>query len=153
MEWASALEQHQQAIEAWPKETQALARSFEALRAAYTQSVEQTLDRARGFASALEAQLQIARDEAAQAELSAPHGRPDTSKTEAIERLVAALEELEGLEEVLRAPQEVWVVDPSDQTVTIHRAGQPALILGSNEVLAGDPLLTGLELAVRDVFA
>ena len=47
----------------------------------------------------------------------------------------------------------VWVVDPRTRTVTIHEAGERAVVFGESEVLSGDDLLPGFELPVRDVFA
>jgi len=46
----------------------------------------------------------------------------------------------------------VWVVDPDSETVTVHtRAG--ALRYGPEEAVAGDPVLPGLRIAVRNLLA
>ncbi len=47
----------------------------------------------------------------------------------------------------------VWVVDPRTRTVTIHGAGERAVVFGESDVLPGGDLLAGFELPVRDVFA
>jgi len=46
----------------------------------------------------------------------------------------------------------VWVVDPRKRTVTIHEAGERAVVFGESDMLPGGGLLPGFELAVRDVF-
>jgi Uma2 family endonuclease len=47
----------------------------------------------------------------------------------------------------------VWVVDPRDRTVTVHRARRKAVVLGEAEVLRGDGALRDFELPVREIFA
>ena len=46
----------------------------------------------------------------------------------------------------------VWVVDPSQRSVTIHAAGSPPTTLRESDALPGGELLPGLELAVRELF-
>jgi len=48
---------------------------------------------------------------------------------------------------------EVWVVDPRERTVTLHRQGRPPSTFAETDTIRGRELLPGLELAVRDVFA
>jgi Uma2 family endonuclease len=47
----------------------------------------------------------------------------------------------------------VWVVDPRDRTVTVHRTRRKAVALGEADVLRGDGALRDLELPVREIFA
>jgi Uma2 family endonuclease len=47
----------------------------------------------------------------------------------------------------------VWVVDPRDLTVTVHRARRKPVVLGEADTLRGDGTLGGFELAVREIFA
>ena len=47
----------------------------------------------------------------------------------------------------------VWVVDPRDRTVTVHRSRRKAVVLGEADVLRGDSALADFELAVREIFA
>ena len=47
----------------------------------------------------------------------------------------------------------VWVVDPRDRTVTVHRSRREAVVLGEADVLSGDRALADFELAVREIFA
>jgi len=47
----------------------------------------------------------------------------------------------------------VWVVDPSQRTVTVHEEGQAPTVLGDSDVLIGGGLLPEFELEVCEVFA
>lgn len=47
----------------------------------------------------------------------------------------------------------VWVVDPRDCTVTVHRSHRKAVALGEADVLRGNGPLADFELAVREIFA
>ncbi len=47
----------------------------------------------------------------------------------------------------------VWVVNPRDETVTIHEAGRAPRRLGASDTLDGAPLLPGFRLPVADLFA
>ena len=47
----------------------------------------------------------------------------------------------------------VWVVDPSDQTVTIHRREAAAQLLGPSDRLNGGEVLPGFQLPVDEIFA
>jgi Uma2 family endonuclease len=42
----------------------------------------------------------------------------------------------------------VWVVDPATRTVTVHEPGAAARVLGSGDVLDGEPVLGGLRIDV-----
>ncbi len=48
--------------------------------------------------------------------------------------------------------QAVWVVDPAEQTVTIHRQGATVQVLHASDVLRDD-VLPGLQLSVAEIFA
>lgn len=47
----------------------------------------------------------------------------------------------------------VWSVDTSSETVTLFKQGQLPRVLTSADTLAGDEMLPGFELPVRDIFA
>lgn len=47
----------------------------------------------------------------------------------------------------------VWVVDPSEESVTIFAANERPITLRPGDVLTGDPLLPGLNLPVKDIFS
>jgi Uma2 family endonuclease len=47
----------------------------------------------------------------------------------------------------------VWVVDPKDATVTIHRPGRAARRLAESDRLDGAPLLPDFSLPVGEIFA
>ncbi|MCS6830054.1 MAG: Uma2 family endonuclease [bacterium] len=47
----------------------------------------------------------------------------------------------------------VWVVDPSDRTVSVHRAGHPVQILREEDTLTGDDVLPGFACKVSEIFA
>ncbi len=49
--------------------------------------------------------------------------------------------------------QTVWVVDPSDRTISIHRANRPVQVLGVDDTLSEQELLPGFECKVSDIFA
>ncbi len=49
--------------------------------------------------------------------------------------------------------QAVWVVDPADRTISIHRANQPVRVLGEEDTLSGEDILPGFECKVSEVFA
>ena len=42
---------------------------------------------------------------------------------------------------------------PTNRTVMIHRSLQDATVLNENDIIAGDGILSGLELPVADIFA
>jgi Uma2 family endonuclease len=46
----------------------------------------------------------------------------------------------------------VWVIDPDSRTVSVHRKGTEARVLGASEVLAGGDLLPGFALSLAEVF-
>jgi Uma2 family endonuclease len=46
----------------------------------------------------------------------------------------------------------VWVVDPANRTIDVHRAGQPILRLRAGDELRDEPALPGFTLRVEDVF-
>lgn len=48
--------------------------------------------------------------------------------------------------------QAVWVADPKDQTLKIHRVGRPILSLGLDGEIRDEPLLPGFNLALSKVF-
>ena len=47
----------------------------------------------------------------------------------------------------------VWMVNPGDETVTIHEAGRAPRRLGASDTPGGAPLLPGFRLPVADFFA
>jgi len=47
----------------------------------------------------------------------------------------------------------VWVIYPETKEVEVYLPGHPVKILGMNDVLRGDPVLPGFEIAVSDIFA
>ncbi len=46
----------------------------------------------------------------------------------------------------------VWVVDPRARTVTVHAGGGARQVLREGEVLKGDPVVPGFEVAVATLF-
>ena len=48
---------------------------------------------------------------------------------------------------------QVWVLDPSVQTVTVHRRDHDPRPLSGDDLLHGDPLVAGFVCTVRDLFA
>ncbi|MFV2067841.1 MAG: Uma2 family endonuclease [Pirellulales bacterium] len=48
--------------------------------------------------------------------------------------------------------REVWVVDPKNRTVSIHRSKQRIDVLAENDTLTGGDLLPGFRLSVAEVF-
>ncbi len=52
----------------------------------------------------------------------------------------------------LAAGTVVWLVDPDKAQVEVYRPGQPPLVLRENDVLDGDKILPGFQLAVNDIF-
>ena len=48
--------------------------------------------------------------------------------------------------------REVWVLNPEDTTLTRYRPGQPAVILGADDMLDGGELLPGFSIAVWQLF-
>ncbi|GIV21509.1 MAG: hypothetical protein KatS3mg023_3260 [Armatimonadota bacterium] len=49
--------------------------------------------------------------------------------------------------------QLVWVVDPADHTVSVHRAGHPVRVLHEEDVLQGEEVLPGFQCKVSEIFA
>ena len=47
----------------------------------------------------------------------------------------------------------VWVVDPSDKTVSVYRSLTEVQILAENDTLSGEDILPGFELSVASLFA
>jgi Uma2 family endonuclease len=47
----------------------------------------------------------------------------------------------------------VWVVDPEDRTITIHRGPQDVTILGPGDTLVAADLLPGFSMPLADIFA
>jgi Uma2 family endonuclease len=49
----------------------------------------------------------------------------------------------------------VWVVDtaPDRETVTVHRPGQPARVLGRGDLLTGEDVLPGFRLPLAELWA
>jgi Uma2 family endonuclease len=47
----------------------------------------------------------------------------------------------------------VWVVDPRDSTVAVHRSRAKPVVLGEADTLRGDGPLKGFEVLVREIFA
>ena len=47
----------------------------------------------------------------------------------------------------------VWVVDPREQTVTVHEPQRTPLVLGETESVSGGDVLPGFDFALRDIFA
>ena len=48
---------------------------------------------------------------------------------------------------------QVWVLGPSTQTVTVHRVSHDPRTLSGDDLLHGDPLVSGFVCTVRDLFA
>jgi Uma2 family endonuclease len=46
----------------------------------------------------------------------------------------------------------LWVVDPQDRSVTVHRPQQPMAILGENDALTGEDVLPGFTCRVAELF-
>ncbi|MCZ0938678.1 MAG: Uma2 family endonuclease [Caldilineaceae bacterium] len=46
----------------------------------------------------------------------------------------------------------VWVVNPENRTIEVHRPNQPLLSLTENEILDGGEVLLGFNYPLRDVF-
>ncbi len=49
--------------------------------------------------------------------------------------------------------QMVWVVDPVDRRVIVHRAHQPLQVLGEEDTLSGEEILPGFSCRVSEIFA
>jgi len=47
----------------------------------------------------------------------------------------------------------VWVVDPRDRRVSVHKPGEPVRILGEGDTLCGEEVLPGFECAISELFA
>ena len=47
----------------------------------------------------------------------------------------------------------MWIADPGPRTVVIRRPGAPEQILGPDDILSGDPEISGFTCAVADIFA
>ncbi len=45
-----------------------------------------------------------------------------------------------------------WLVDPYNRTVHIYRAGQPVEVLEDPETVSGDPVLSGFELNLQEIW-
>ena len=46
----------------------------------------------------------------------------------------------------------VWTVHPADRTVAVHRAAEPARVLGLDDVLDSEDVVPGFRLPVADIF-
>ena len=46
----------------------------------------------------------------------------------------------------------VWVVDPYDKHMTVHRRGVTPVIFGQGQDFTGDPELPGLAFTIDEVF-
>lgn len=46
----------------------------------------------------------------------------------------------------------VWVVDPYDHTVTVHRRGTPPVMFVTGQTIDGDPDLPGLQVPIDELF-
>ena len=46
----------------------------------------------------------------------------------------------------------IWVVDPEDRSVTVHRPGQMMVVLGENEILTGEDVLPGFSCRIGEFF-
>jgi Uma2 family endonuclease len=55
-------------------------------------------------------------------------------------------------EYLARGVRAVWVVDPADRSVTVHRAGALPAVRGEADELTGDDALPGFKCGVREVF-
>lgn len=47
----------------------------------------------------------------------------------------------------------VWVLEPRDRAVAVHRSGQERVVLRSDDALDGDDVLPGLRVPVTELFA
>jgi Uma2 family endonuclease len=47
----------------------------------------------------------------------------------------------------------IWVVDPEDRSVAVHRAGEKVKVLSENETLTGEDVLPGFTVRIGDLFA
>jgi Uma2 family endonuclease len=47
----------------------------------------------------------------------------------------------------------VWVADPSNRQVSVHRPGQPVRVFGEEDVLSGEDVLPGFACKVSELFA
>jgi Uma2 family endonuclease len=48
--------------------------------------------------------------------------------------------------------KEVWILEPSARTLTIHRTGEPPRVLGANDTLGGGDILPGFTFALSRLF-
>jgi len=46
----------------------------------------------------------------------------------------------------------VWVIKPDDKHIEVYEPNQPVLVLKETEILTGKGVLTGFQLAVKDIF-
>jgi Uma2 family endonuclease len=54
---------------------------------------------------------------------------------------------------LLAGAQMVWVVDPSNRQVSVHRPGKPVQVLGEEDVLSGEDVLPDFVCRVSELFA
>ena len=47
----------------------------------------------------------------------------------------------------------LWVIDPGERTVTVHRPGERPRVLGDGDVIDGEDVLPGFRVAVADLWA
>jgi Uma2 family endonuclease len=69
------------------------------------------------------------------------------SPTDDLEELQAKLEEY-----LENGAQLGWIIDPLEQQVHIYRPGEPVLCLEDPATVAGDPLLPGFSLGLKEVW-
>jgi len=56
------------------------------------------------------------------------------------------------LSNYLAAGTVVWMVDPDDETVSVHEPGKAAQILRESDTLTGGDVLPGFSVTVKDIF-
>jgi len=84
------------------------------------------------------------------------HGYPDVAPDLAAEVLSPS----DVFSQVLRKAQEyfsagvrlVWIFVPDDQSISIHRPGQPPVLLGITDTLTGDDVVPGFSCPVAQFF-
>ena len=85
----------------------------------------------------------------------------DTTIIEGVPTLIVEIlspsDKIEELDEMVEACRNagvkmVWLVDPTDRTVTIYRPGQDATFVNASQELSGDEVLPGFRVLVKQFF-
>ena len=95
----------------------------------------------------------IAKERAAQADTAKFIAVPPDLAVETLspdDRVGAVREKVQWW--LTRGTKLVWVVDPENRTVTVHKPGEQPRLLGATDILGGDSVVPGFELALSRLF-